>query len=79
VEAHDRRGRSDESIIADIWQSLARHPGVSGSGIDVQVEAGEVTLAGSVEHRDARWLIQDLAESVSGVSLVHNRLRVSGT
>jgi osmotically-inducible protein OsmY len=36
-----------------------------------------VTLSGNVESRDARWLAEDLAESVPGVPAVHNRLRVA--
>ena len=75
---HHELRRSDESIIEDIRASLVRHPDIDGT-VEVQVEAGEVTLAGKVDHRDDRWLVEDLVASVSGVSLVHNRLRVSGS
>ena len=47
------------------------------TGVDETVKDGEVTLSGTVEDRDARWLAEDLAESVSGVRAVHNRLRVA--
>ena len=49
----------------------------AGRGPDVTVKDGEVTLSGTVEDRDARWLAEDLAESASGVRAVHNRLRVA--
>ena len=39
--------------------------------------AGEVTLTGSVESRHAKRLAEDIAESVSGVTHVENRLRVN--
>ena len=69
--------RSDDSIQEEIRHSLADHPDLDASEVEVTVEGGEVTLTGSVEDRDARWLAEDLVESVLGVSLVHNRLRVS--
>lgn len=68
--------RSDESIHREVRAQLARHPDVDTSEIDVLVEAGEVTLQGTVEHRDARWLAEDVVRAVSGVSLVHNHLRI---
>jgi osmotically-inducible protein OsmY len=69
--------RSDDSIQEEIRQSFTEHPDLDASEVEVIVEGGEVTLTGSVEDRDARWLAEDLVESVLGVSLVHNRLRVS--
>lgn len=71
------RDRSDERLREAIREQLLQHPDVHPAGIDVQVEAGEVTLQGTVEDRDTRWLVEDLVESVSGVSLVHNQLRVA--
>jgi osmotically-inducible protein OsmY len=69
--------RSDESIREEIRASLTRRPNFDASGVEVEVEGGEVTLTGRVEDRDARWLAEDLVESVPGVSLVHNRLRAA--
>jgi len=69
--------RSDESIQEEICELLAHHPDVNAGEIEVLVEGGEVTLQGSVEQQDARWLIEELVESVSGVSLVHNRVRIA--
>lgn len=41
------------------------------------VEAGEVTLTGSVDSRDARRLAEDLVSSVTAVGEVNNRLKVA--
>ena len=68
--------RSDESIRDEARESLTRHPDLDASDLEVNVEGGEVTLSGRVEDRDARWLAEDIVEVVSGVSLVHNQLRV---
>jgi len=72
-----RDHRSDESLREEIFEQLIHHPDVHPADIDVQVEGGEVTLQGTVEDRNTRWLVEDLVESVSGVSLVHNQLRVA--
>jgi BON domain-containing protein len=53
------------------------NPDLDATDIDVAVEDGEVTLSGTVDDRDARWLAEDLAEAISGVRAVHNRLRVA--
>jgi BON domain len=71
------RRRSDESIQEEICELLTHHPGLDAGEIEVLVEGGEVTLQGSVEQRDARWRIEELVGSVSGVSLVHNRVRIA--
>jgi hyperosmotically inducible periplasmic protein len=69
--------RSDESIREEIRASLTNRSDLDASAVEVEVEGGEVTLTGRVEDRDARWLAEELVESVPGVSLVHNRLRSS--
>jgi Flp pilus assembly secretin CpaC len=52
---------------------------VDASDIDVTVSNGEVTLTGSVDHRSTKRRAEDLAEAVSGVKNVENRIRVSQT
>lgn len=69
--------RSDGSIHEEICEMLTQHPEIDAGDVEVLVEDGEVTLQGAVDDRDMRWLVEDLVESVSGVSLVHNRLRVA--
>jgi hypothetical protein len=68
--------RSDERIREDVNERLTQHPHVDATEIDVQVKGGEVTLTGTVDHRDARRMAEDVAESVSGVKDVHNQIRV---
>ncbi|MBA3258600.1 MAG: BON domain-containing protein [Gemmatimonadales bacterium] len=73
----DWNRRSDESIREEVCQALTRHPDLDVAGLEVHVEGGEVTLSGRVEDRDARWVAEEVVESVPGVSLVHNQVRVS--
>jgi len=68
--------RSDERIREDVSERLADHPHVDASEIEVTVNKGEVTLAGTVDERNAKRIAEDIAESVSGVKEVHNQIRV---
>jgi len=68
--------RSDDRIREDINERLTDHPHVDASEIEVTVQAGEVTLTGTVEDRQAKRLAEDIAESVSGVRDVHNQIRL---
>jgi hypothetical protein len=67
--------RSDARILEDINERLTDDPRLDASGIEVAVDGGEVTLSGTVDSREARRRAEDLAESVSGVAYVMNRLR----
>jgi osmotically-inducible protein OsmY len=69
--------RSDERVKEDINDRLSDDPFVDASDIDVTVSNGEVTLTGTVDHRSTKRRAEDLAESVSGVKNVENRLRVN--
>lgn len=71
--------RSDERIKEDINDRLSDDPFVDASDIDVTVSGGEVTLTGTVDHRSTKRRAEDLAEAVSGVKNVENRLRVAQT
>ena len=68
--------RSDERIREDVSEELFRHPEIDASEIDVRVQNGEVTLEGKVEDRHQKRLAEDIAERSSGVTDVHNRLKV---
>lgn len=68
--------RSDERIKEDINDRLSDDPFIDASDIDVTVSSGEVTLTGTVDHRSTKRRAEDLAEAVSGVKNVENRLRV---
>lgn len=69
--------RSDERIHDDVCQRFTDDPWLDASDIEVGVSAGEVTLSGSVDSREAKRRAEDLAEDQAGVSNVKNDLRVS--
>jgi osmotically-inducible protein OsmY len=72
--------RSDDRIKEDVNDRLSDDSHIDASEIDVSVNNCEVTLTGSVNSRWEKRHAEDLAESVSGVKNVENRLRVgSGT
>jgi len=78
---HSGRGpqgyqRSDARIEEDVCEHLTHHGMLDATGIQVRVENGEVTLAGTVESRQAKRLAEDILESISGVRDIHNQLRV---
>jgi hypothetical protein len=68
--------RSDERIREEILDRLTDDPYVDATGIEVAVQSCEVTLMGLVNDRNAKRHAEDLAESVSGVLNVENRLKV---
>jgi osmotically-inducible protein OsmY len=69
--------RSDDKIREEIWELLNNNADLDASEVEVHVEGGEVTLSGTVESRDARWLTEDLVTSVSGVREVYNQIKVA--
>lgn len=71
--------RSDSRVQDDVSDRLADDSYVDASNIEVTVKNGEVTLAGTVDSRNARRRAEDLAEQVSGVSYVQNNLRVGSS
>jgi len=68
--------RTDERIREEVCDRLSWNDEVDATDIEVRVENGEVTLAGSVETRHMKRLAEDLADDVWGVNDVHNTLRV---
>lgn len=68
--------RSDERIRDDINDRLTEHDEIDASDIEVGVQNGEVTLTGMVDSRRTKRLAEVIAESVTGVTNVENRLRV---
>ena len=82
-QSHRGRGprnyrRSDERIKEDINDRLTDYPYLDASDIEAEVSNGEVTLTGTVESRYAKRMAEDIAEDISGVKHVENRLRVAG-
>jgi len=68
--------RADERIREDVSEELFRNPEIDASEIEIQAQNGEVTLTGKVENRHQKRLAEDIAERVSGVTDVHNQLKV---
>lgn len=68
--------RSDDRIKEDVSDRLSDDWYLDASDIEVNVDSGEVTLSGTVDSRSDKRRAEDLAESVSGVTNVENRLRV---
>ena len=69
--------RSDERIKEDISDVFTDDRLLDASEVEVEVLDGEVVLLGTVSDRNAKRRAEDLAESVSGVKNLENRLRVS--
>ena len=67
--------RSDERIKEDVNDRLSEGY-LDATEIMVAVDNGEVTLTGTVNSRADKRRAEDIAEYVSGVSNVENRLRV---
>ena len=68
--------RSDDRIREEICERLTDHPLLDASDVDVEVRDGAVTLTGRVAVRAEKHLAEDIADEVSGVRDVENRLRV---
>jgi hypothetical protein len=68
--------RTDERIFEDVCERLTEHGDIDATDVEVAVVGGEVTLSGTVATRPQKRLAEDIADGVTGVSEVHNRLRV---
>lgn len=68
--------RSDDRIREDVNERLTQHGHIDARDIMVSVDNGEVTLSGTVDSRQTKRMAEDVAEGVSGVKDVHNRIRV---
>jgi|GEM_PF-1103096 len=68
--------RSDDRIREDVSDRLGENPWLNCSEVEVVVSNGEVTLTGSVNSRQEKFLLEEIADDVNGVSEVHNQVRV---
>lgn len=68
--------RTDEQIHEDICERLTQHGQIDASGIEVQVQEGEVTLIGTVDRKREKRIAEDLAYTVHGVRDVINRIQL---
>ena len=69
--------RSDERIREDVCERLTQDDRVDASNIEITIKNCEVTLAGTVGSRAEKRRAEDIVDSVSGITDVNNRLRVS--
>jgi osmotically-inducible protein OsmY len=68
--------RSDERIREDINDRLSDSDDIDATEIELTVQNGEVTLTGTVAYRTEKRIAEDIADSVSGVKNVENRIRL---
>lgn len=68
--------RSDQNIYEDVCEALSNAPDIDARGIEVGVEAGEVTLTGTVNSRYSKRLTEGIIENLQGVRDVRNRLEI---
>lgn len=71
--------RSDDLIADDIHRLLTDDDDLDATNIDVKVEKGDVTLAGSVSSRWAKRHAEDVVAQCPGVYDVQNRLTLEPT
>jgi hypothetical protein len=75
-EESEAPARSDRSVGEDVCERLEAHPDIDARQISLNVENGEVTLAGRVSNAKIRSLVEEEARGVAGVRNVHNRLEL---
>lgn len=68
--------RSDDTIKEDANEALYRSTAVDASEIEVFVNAGTVTLRGSVLSREQKKMAEYAVENLAGVKDVFNELRI---
>jgi osmotically-inducible protein OsmY len=68
--------RSEDRIREDVCERLTDNDKVDASNIEVKVQGDEVVLEGTVHSKEEKRRAEDLAETVSGVHDVQNRLRI---
>ncbi|MBS0361039.1 MAG: BON domain-containing protein [Proteobacteria bacterium] len=81
-DGHRGRGpqgykRADERISEDAHERLTDDSWLDASNVSVSVSNGEVTLSGTVEHREAKHRAERIVEDIPGVTHVQNNLRVA--
>jgi osmotically-inducible protein OsmY len=59
--------RADQRILLGVCQLLEDHPDLDASAVEVSVESGEVTLAGSVPDERSAQIAETCSRTVPGV------------
>jgi hypothetical protein len=73
----DAETPSDRQIREEIMDALAHNENLDVSDVSARVEAGRVTLSGTVDEEMAKEAIEDLVQFIPGVEQVSNDLIVS--
>ncbi|MFO7275428.1 MAG: BON domain-containing protein [Pseudomonadota bacterium] len=68
--------RSDERLKEDICERLMQAEHIDSSEVTIEVQAGRVTLEGTVPERYMKHAIEDLVDACPGVQDIDNRIRV---
>ena len=68
--------RSDERVRDDVNDRLSDDSFIDASDIEVTCEGSEIVLTGTVSTKEEKRRAEDIAERVSGVKNVENRLKV---
>jgi hypothetical protein len=68
--------RSDERVKDDVSDRINQLQHVDSSDVEVDVKNGEVTLTGTVPNRVMKWQLENLVETIGGVTEVNNQLRI---
>ncbi|MBU4112015.1 MAG: BON domain-containing protein [Gammaproteobacteria bacterium] len=67
--------RTDAELKADVMERLDAIPAVNASDIEVDVDAGVVTLSGSVDTQQTRFQVERTARRVPGIRSLAVSLR----
>ncbi len=70
--------RSDDRIKEDVNDRLSDDHHIDASHVEVSIREGDLILTGYVDSKFAKRHAEDLAEAISGVRNVENRIRVQG-
>lgn len=70
--------RSNASLHEDLAERMADDPWLDARNIEIEVDAGEVTLRGTVDSREQKRIADHIAHRIPGVRDVHNRLTLKG-
>ncbi len=71
--------KTDAELRTDLIEVLDSIPAISASDIDVQVEAGMVTINGHVDTYQTRFQVERVARRVSGMRGLQINIRPSET
>ena len=67
----------DTRVVNEINQEIGKQAGLGPMNLTVDSSGGVVVLSGDVASEESRTRIERLAEGISGVETVHNKLRVN--